>query len=66
VCYSGCLSTARCFQQLLYSTDVLSDQAILYWYSKGSKPQARQHFLKATEPLVQFLQEQEDESEEEE
>ena len=30
----------------------MSDQAIIYWHQKGSKPQGRQHFLKATEGLV--------------
>ncbi|KAI5480165.1 hypothetical protein MNV49_001491 [Pseudohyphozyma bogoriensis] len=51
--------------KLLYSTDVLSDQSIIYWHGKGSKPQARAQFLAATQPLVSFLQEQEDESDEE-
>ncbi|CAH7689964.1 hypothetical protein BY996DRAFT_8492787 [Phakopsora pachyrhizi] len=50
----------------LYGHDVLSEQAILYWHSKGSKPQARQHFLKSTEPLVKFLKEQDDEDDDEE
>ncbi|MBW0504649.1 hypothetical protein O181_044364 [Austropuccinia psidii MF-1] len=47
----------------LYAHDVVSEQAVLYWHSKGSKPQARQHFLKSTEPLVKFLKEQDDEDE---
>jgi len=51
--------------KVLYNQDCISDQAIIYWHSKGSKPQGRQHFLKATESLVKFLQEQEEESEEE-
>ena len=38
--------------QVLYNNDCVSDQAIIYWYQKGSKPQGRQHFLKATETLV--------------
>jgi hypothetical protein len=38
--------------QVLYNKDCISDQAIIYWHQKGSKPQGRQHFLKATEPLV--------------
>ena len=38
--------------QVLYNKDCVSDQAIIYWYQKGSKPQGRQHFLKATETLV--------------
>ncbi|KAJ4483426.1 hypothetical protein J3R30DRAFT_3655749 [Lentinula aciculospora] len=51
--------------KVLYNKDCISDQAIIYWYQKGSKPQGRQHFLKSTEVLVKFLQEQESESEEE-
>ncbi|SCZ89291.1 BZ3500_MvSof-1268-A1-R1_Chr9g10358 [Microbotryum saponariae] len=50
--------------KVLYSLDVLSDQAILYWHSKGSKTQARQHFLDAAGPLVNFLKEQEEEEDE--
>jgi hypothetical protein len=50
--------------KVLYNKDCISDQAIVYWHSKGSKPQGRQHFLKATEPLVNFLKEQEEESDE--
>ncbi len=38
--------------KVLYNTDCVSDQAIIYWYQKGSKPQGRQHFLKITESLV--------------
>ncbi|KAF8658314.1 hypothetical protein AX16_002083 [Volvariella volvacea WC 439] len=51
--------------KVLYNKDCISDQAIIYWHQKGSKPQGRQHFLKATEALVKFLQEQEDSEEEE-
>jgi len=52
--------------KLLYGADVLSDEAIIYWHSKGSKLQARQYFLKLAEPLVNFLKSQEDEDEDEE
>jgi hypothetical protein len=51
--------------KVLYNKDCISDQAIVYWYQKGSKPQGRQHFLKSTEALVKFLQEQEESDEEE-
>lgn len=50
----------------LYSKDVVSDSAIIFWHAKGSKPQGRQHFLKATDPLVKFLKEQEDEEDDDE
>ncbi|KAJ6499298.1 hypothetical protein C8R45DRAFT_981893 [Mycena sanguinolenta] len=51
--------------KVLYNKDCISDQAIIYWHQKGAKPQGKQHFLKATEALVKFLQEQEEESDEE-
>ncbi|KAM0748902.1 ARM repeat-containing protein [Meredithblackwellia eburnea MCA 4105] len=50
----------------LYSADVVSDQAIIYWHGKGSKPQGRATFLASSQPLVTFLQEQEDEESDEE
>ncbi|KAG7098512.1 hypothetical protein E1B28_000456 [Marasmius oreades] len=52
--------------KVLYNKDCISDQAIIYWHQKGSKPQGRQHFLKSTEALVKFLQEQDEEDDEEE
>jgi hypothetical protein len=52
--------------KVLYNKDCISDTAIIYWHQKGSKPQGRQHFLKATEALVKFLQEQESSDEDEE
>ncbi|KAL5528364.1 hypothetical protein ACEPAF_7500 [Sanghuangporus sanghuang] len=52
--------------KILYNKDCISDQAIIYWYQKGAKPQGKQNFLKVTEPLVKFLQQQEDESDEDE
>jgi eIF4-gamma/eIF5/eIF2-epsilon len=52
--------------KVLYNKDVITDQAIIYWYQKGSKPQGRQHFLKATEPLVKFLEAQDSDEEDEE
>ncbi|KAF7376148.1 W2 domain-containing protein [Mycena sanguinolenta] len=51
--------------KVLYNKDCISDQAIIYWHQKGAKPQGKQHFLKATEALVKFLQEQEEDSDEE-
>ena len=39
-------------EQVLYNKDCISAQAIIYWYQKGSKPNGKQHFLKATEALV--------------
>jgi len=50
--------------KVLYNKDCVSDQAIIYWHQKGSKPQGRQHFIKATEPLVKFLQDQDDDESE--
>ncbi|EGO00197.1 hypothetical protein SERLA73DRAFT_135911 [Serpula lacrymans var. lacrymans S7.3] len=52
--------------KVLYNKDCITDQAIIYWYQKGSKPQGRQHFLKSTEALVKFLQEQESDDDDDE
>ncbi|KAK0543823.1 hypothetical protein OC846_000042 [Tilletia horrida] len=52
--------------KVLYNEDVINSAAILYWASKGAKPQGKQHFLKATEPLVKALQAQEEEDDDEE
>lgn len=57
------LITSCATRQVLYSQDVISDQAIIYWHAKGAKPQAKQNFLKAAEPLVNFLKEQDDDDE---
>ena len=38
--------------KVLYNSDCVSDQAIIYWHAKGAKPQGKQHFLKATDALV--------------
>ncbi|KAK1925481.1 hypothetical protein DB88DRAFT_484092 [Papiliotrema laurentii] len=50
--------------KVLYNTDCISDQAIIYWHQKGAKPQGKQHFLKATEALVKFLEEQDSDEDE--
>ena len=50
-----CSDPSSHFLQVLYNKDCVSDQAIIYWHQKGSKPQGRQHFLKATEGLVKVL-----------
>ncbi|KAJ9121081.1 hypothetical protein QFC24_005062 [Naganishia onofrii] len=53
-CYSE-TRVMKAFPQLvkvLYNTDCVSDQAIIYWASKGAAPQGKANFLKATEPLV--------------
>ncbi|KAI0682417.1 eukaryotic translation initiation factor 5C [Cytidiella melzeri] len=52
--------------KVLYNKDCISDQAIIYWHQKGAKPQGKQHFLTATQPLVKFLQEQESDEDEDE
>ncbi|KAL9940894.1 hypothetical protein V8E36_000382 [Tilletia maclaganii] len=59
----------KTFPQILrvfYNADVLDSGAILYWATKGAKPQGKQHFLKAAEPLIKILQQQEEEDDEEE
>lgn len=52
--------------QVLYKHDVVSEGAIMYWYSKGAKPQGKNHFLNAMEPFIKFLKEAESEEEDDE
>jgi len=51
--------------KVLYNTDCVSEEAIIYWAQKGAKPQGKQHFLKAAEPLVKYLQEDDGSDDEE-
>jgi hypothetical protein len=51
--------------QLLYNDDILSSQAIFYWYEKGAKGQGKQTMLKAMEPLVKAIKDAEESDEEE-
>lgn len=51
--------------KVLYNADVISDQAILYWASKGARPEGKDTFMKMAAPLVKYLEEQSDDEEEE-
>lgn len=52
--------------QMLYNDDVLSSSGIFYWFEKGAKPNGKQTFLKATEPLVKAIRQSEDDDEDDE
>ncbi|XVE62173.1 hypothetical protein DITRI_Ditri06bG0097300 [Diplodiscus trichospermus] len=45
----------------LYDQDVLAEDTILHWFSKGINPKGRQTFVKALEPFVNWLEEAEEE-----
>jgi len=66
-CYKNTTVTGLFVKILLnlFNLDVLSSDAIIYWHSKGSRPDGRQQFLKQADPLVKKLEEQEEESDEE-
>lgn len=51
--------------QILYNDDILSSQAIFYWFEKGAKGQGKQTMLKAMEPLVKAIKEAEESDEDE-
>ena len=53
-CYTDTriMKTFAAIIKVLYNSDCISDQAIIYWHQKGAKPNGKQHFLKATEGLV--------------
>jgi len=56
----------RIIVKILYEEDVVSENAIFYWYEKGAKTQGKGLFLKQMEPLVNWLRTVESESEEDE
>ncbi|XP_065873890.1 uncharacterized protein [Euphorbia lathyris] len=45
----------------LYDQDVLAEDTILHWFSKGTNTKGRQTFVKALEPFVNWLEEAEEE-----
>ena len=51
--------------KVLYDVDIIGEDAIKFWYSKGSNPKGRNVFLKDLEPMVKWLDEAEEEEEEE-
>ncbi|GAA5897743.1 hypothetical protein JCM6882_000083 [Rhodosporidiobolus microsporus] len=50
----------------LVSEDVLTTGPLVYWRNKGSKPNGRAELVAKAEPLIKFLEEQEDEEESDE
>lgn len=51
--------------KVLYDVDVVGEDTIKFFYTKGSNPKGRNVFLKDIEPLVKWLDEAEEEEEEE-
>lgn len=51
--------------KVLYDVDVLEEDTIRFWYTRGSNPKGRNVFLKDMEPLIKWLDEAEEEDEEE-
>jgi len=56
----------RLIVKILYEEDIVSENAIFYWYEQGAKTQGKGLFLKQMEPLVNWLRTVESESEEDE
>ena len=49
----------------LYDKDVVSEETVMAWYRKGTLSKGRAGFVRALEPFVNWLQEAEEESDEE-
>jgi len=56
----------RLIVKILYEKDVVSENAIFYWYEKGAKPQGKGLFLKQMESFVNWLRTVETDSEDDE
>ncbi len=67
-CYedSRLLKVFKDIVRLLYDLDVVQEDTIKYWYSKGSAVKGRNVFLKDLEPFIKWLDEAEEEEDEEE
>lgn len=68
-CYENDMRLQKAFVpilKVLYNADVISDQAILYWYGKGARAEGKAEFLKAAAPLAKYLEELSDDEEDEE
>jgi hypothetical protein len=50
---------------LLYETDVVSEEAVLYWAKKGSAHKGRAMFLENAAPFIKWLEEAESEDDDE-
>ncbi|GES75542.1 ARM repeat-containing protein [Rhizophagus clarus] len=53
----------RLIVKILYEKDVVSENAIFYWYEKGAKPSGKGLFLKQMESFVNWLRTVESDSE---
>lgn len=47
--------------KILYDTDVLGEDAIRYWFTKGSSTKGRNVFLQDMQPFISWLDEAEEE-----
>ena len=56
ICYedSRLLKLFAEIARVLYDTDVVGEDTIRYWYTKGSNPKGRNVFLKNMEPLMKW------------
>lgn len=54
----------RIIVQNLYKHDIVTEDAILYWFDKGASQQGKTILLKQMEAFVKWLREQESESDE--
>lgn len=52
--------------KILYDTDVLGEDTVRFWYTKGSSPKGRNVFLKNMEPFMKWLDEAEEDASDEE
>jgi len=50
------------FASLFYKLDILSETAIVYWYNKGASTKGKGVFLQQMEPFINWLNEAEEES----
>ncbi|CED82004.1 Predicted translation factor, contains W2 domain [Phaffia rhodozyma] len=51
--------------RLAWDAELVTDNAVIYWFDKGAKPQGKEFFLKSVQPLYDHITEEDDEDDEE-
>ncbi|KAL7415507.1 hypothetical protein BDY24DRAFT_349433 [Mrakia frigida] len=51
--------------RILWEADLVSDNALIYWFDKGAKPQGKEYFVKSVQALYDHVTEESDDEEDE-
>jgi hypothetical protein len=49
--------------RILYDSDVIAEDTIMWWYKKGAHPKGKNVFMRDMEPFIKWLEEAEEDEE---